>query len=266
MILKVTILGCGSSGGVPRLGGGWGACDPANPKNRRRRCSILVERKTSDVAACTRVLVDTCPDLREQLLDLQVDRLDAILITHSHADHIHGMDDVRPLVIHNRQRIDIYMDKATSDVVKHGFGYIFETPPDSQYPPLLSEKRLVAGMSVQLQGAGGALEALPFRVHHGEIDALGYRFGNLAYSPDFNAIPDESLDALQGLDVWIIDALRYMRHPSHVSLSEALEWIARLKPRRAILTNMHNDLDYETLRRTLPTGVEPGFDGMVVEF
>ena len=265
MSLAITILGCGSSGGVPRLGSGWGACDPAHPRNRRRRCSILVEKSGGEGANPTRLLVDTSPDLREQLLALEVERLDAILLTHSHADHIHGMDDVRPLVIHNRQRIDIYMDQATSDVVRHGFGYIFQTPPDSQYPPLLTEKRLMAGQPVTMPGPGGEIAVLPIRLDHGEIVSLGYRFGKLAYTPDVSMIPDGSLAALEGLDVWIIDALRYIRHPSHFSLAEALEWIAKLKPRRAILTNMHNDLDYDTLRRTLPPGVEPAFDGMRLE-
>ena len=263
MSLAVTILGCGSSGGVPRLGAGWGQCDPANPKNRRRRCSLFLEQ--SGAEGVTQVLVDTSPDLREQLLGQAVERLDAILITHSHADHIHGMDDVRALVIHNRKRIDIHMDTATSQVVRKGFGYIFETPPDSLYPPLLSEKRLVALQPVRLSGPGGEIEVLPFRLSHGEIDALGFRIGNLAYTPDLNAIPGESLAALEGLDIWIIDALRHTTHPSHFSLAESLEWIDRLKPRRAILTNMHTDLDYEALRQNLPTGVEPAFDGMRVE-
>ena len=265
MSLAVTILGCGSSGGVPRLGGGWGACDPENPMNRRRRCSILVEQSANNDSGITRVLVDTSPDLRQQLLDLEVDRLDAILLSHSHADHIHGMDDVRPLVIHNHKRIDLYMDQATSDVVKAGFGYIFETPPGSQYAPMLTEKRLQPGRGAALDGPGGVVDVMPFLVHHGEIDALGFRFGNIAYTPDLIDIPPESIAALEGLDVWIIDALRHIPHPSHFSLAQALEWVARMKPRRAILTNMHNDLDYETLRRQLPDGVEPGFDGMRVE-
>ena len=263
MSLALTILGCGSSGGVPRLGAGWGACDPANPRNRRRRCSVLLERTGAE--GITQVLVDTSPDLREQLLGQEVDRLDAILLTHSHADHIHGMDDVRALVIHNRKRIDIHMDQATSDVVHKGFGYIFQTPPDSLYPPLLTEKRLVALEPVRLSGPGGEIEALPFRLSHGEIDALGFRIGNLAYTPDLNAIPAESLHALENLDVWIIDALRHTAHPSHFSLGEALEWIGRLKPRRAVLTNMHTDLDYGALRAILPAGVEPAHDGMRIE-
>ena len=264
MSLAITILGCGSSGGVPRLAGGWGDCDPSNPKNRRRRCSILVER--GDMAgARTTILVDTSPDLREQLLGQGIDRLDGILVTHPHADHINGMDDVRPLVIHNRKRIDIHMDAGTSATVTAAFGYIFRTPDGSLYPALLNESRLADGQICEISGPGGMVSALPFRLNHGEIDALGFRFGDIAYTPDFKAIPEESLAALEHLDIWIIDALRHQQHPSHVSLSESLAWIARMKPRRAVLTNMHTDLDYETLRGTLPANVEPAFDGMRIE-
>ena len=265
MILALTILGCGSSGGVPRLGAGWGACDPQNPRNRRRRCSILVERSDVASGAKTQVLVDTSPDLRQQLLEAGVDRLDAILMTHSHADHTHGIDDVRALVIHNHARIDMYMDADTSNVVTKAFSYIFETPGHSLYPSLLNEKRLVAGQPVVIEGLGGPITALPFRLAHGEIDALGFRFGDIAYTPDFKSVPPDSLAALANLDLWIIDALRHAPHPSHISLGEALDWIARMKPRRAILTNLHTDLDYETLRQSLPPHVMPAYDGMRIE-
>ena len=263
MSLTVTILGCGSSGGVPRVGQGWGACDPAEPKNRRRRCSILVER--TGAAGRTSVLVDTSPDAREQLIDARVTRLDAILMTHAHADHTHGIDDVRPLVILNRRRIDMYMDLATSATVNAAFGYIFKSPPGSNYPALLNERRLVPGELCTLEGPGGALEAMPFTLRHGEIDALGFRFGNIAYTPDVITIPDAALPHLEGLDCWIIDALRYTRHPSHFSLDEALEWIARMRPKRAVLTNLHNDLDYARLKADVPAHVDVAFDGMVVE-
>ena len=263
MSLTVTILGCGSSGGVPRVGQGWGACDPANPKNRRRRCSIYVERRAAD-GARTRVLVDTSPDLREQLLDLGVDGLDAILMTHSHADHTHGMDDVRPLVIKAKARIALHMDEATAAVVHRTFPYIFESPPGSLYPPLLDDKRIHSGEPIALAGPGGPIAATPFTLHHGEIDALGYRVDAIAYTPDLNAIPDASLRHLEGLDLWIIDALRHTRHPSHFSLGEALAWIERMKPKRAVLTNLHTDMDYADLSRSLPANVEPAYDGMVL--
>ncbi len=265
MTHAVTILGCGSSGGVPRVGQGWGACDPANPRNRRRRCSICVDR-IGDDGARTRVLVDTSPDLREQLLDLGVEGLDAILMTHPHADHTNGIDDVRPLVIKSRHRIAMHMDGATSAVVRRAFAYIFETPAGSLYPPLLDEVRVHAGVPISVEGPGGAIEAVPFKVHHGEIDALGYRFGAFAYTPDLNAIPETSVHHLQGLDLWIVDALRYAPHPSHFSLDETLDWIARLTPRRAVLTNLHTDMDLEALAARLPAGIVPAFDGMVLTF
>jgi phosphoribosyl 1,2-cyclic phosphate phosphodiesterase len=258
---SVTILGCGSSGGVPRVGQGWGACDPNDPRNRRRRCSILVAQEAAD-GGTTQVLVDTSPDLREQLLDAAVTRLDAILLTHEHADHTHGIDDVRPLVIKARHRIDLYMDEVTSAVLRNRFSYIFETPKNSLYPPLLDEKRLKSGSACKIGGAGGPIEFLPFRLVHGDIDALGFRFGDIAYSPDVNAIPEESRSYLEELDVWIVDALRYTPHPSHFCLAETLDWIAKLKPKRAILTNLHTDLDFEHLRRELPANIEPAFDGM----
>lgn len=264
MSLSITILGCGSSGGVPRVGQGWGACDPSEPRNRRRRCSILVTRHGAD-GGRTQVLVDTSPDLRQQLLDLEVDRLDAILLTHSHADHTHGIDDVRPLVIKQKTRIALHMDEPTAAVVRRAFAYIFETPPGSHYPPLLDEQRVKPGVPVTVEGPGGAIRATPFPVAHGEIDALGYRFGDIAYTPDLNAIPEDSVRFLEGLDLWIVDALRYTRHPSHFSLEETLGWIARLKPRRAVLTNLHTDMDFAGLSARLPAGVEPAFDGMTIE-
>ena len=263
MPLAFTILGCGSSGGVPRVGQGWGACDPENPKNRRRRCSLLVEKTAG--AGRTTVLVDTSPDLREQLLDAGVNRLDGVIFTHEHADHTHGIDDLRPLAIVQRQRIDIYADLRTSEFLHRRFSYCFKTPEGSEYPPILKEHRIEAGKPAKIEGAGGAVETLPFELRHGHAPALGLRFGGLAYTPDVSSVPDESLEALQRLDVWIIDALRQRPHPSHFTVEEALEWIARMRPRRAILTNLHTDLDYETLRHTLPPHVEPAYDGMRIE-
>ena len=263
MSFSVTILGCGSSSGVPRVGQGWGACDPKNPRNRRRRCSVLA-RRANEAGQTTQVLVDTSPDLREQLLALDIAYLDGILMTHSHADHTNGIDDVRPLVIQQKKRIEIHMDDATASVVKRAFSYIFETPQGSAYPPLLTARLMTDGGRITVEGPGGAIEALPFRLHHGEIDSFGYRFGGIAYSPDLNAIPDTSVPALENLDVWIVDALRYKKHPSHFCLEETLAWIERLRPRRAILTNLHTDMDFETLRTKLPPGVQPAYDGMIV--
>ncbi len=261
---RVVILGCGSSGGVPRVGGDWGECDPANPRNNRRRCSILVERTGAD--GVTSVLVDTSPDLRDQLLGAGTTRLDGILITHSHADHTHGIDDVRPLVIRMKKRIDIHMDDVTSEALHARFGYVFQTPVGSNYPPLLNTRRLEHGKLATIAGPGGDVSAIPFRLDHGDMEALGFRIGRMAYTPDVIGIPDISTPYLEDLDLWIIDALRYTSHPSHFSVEDALGWIARMKPRRAILTNLNPDLDYERLRAELPPGVTPAFDGLSVEF
>jgi phosphoribosyl 1,2-cyclic phosphate phosphodiesterase len=264
MTLRLTILGCGSSAGVPRVGVGWGACDPTNPKNRRRRCSVLVEQIGPDGAATT-VLVDTTPDLRDQLLGADVRRLDAVLYTHEHADHIHGIDDLRPLAIVMRQRIPVYADRMTSELLQMRFGYCFETPAGSGYPPILKMGHVQAGVTTAVAGPGGSVEALPFRMIHGDIDAFGFRFGNIAYAPDVSLMPEESLQYLQDLDMLIIDALRYTPHPTHFSVSEALELIDQVKPRRAILTNLHTDLDYERLRGELPSHIEPAYDGLQIE-
>jgi len=263
MSVTVTILGCGSSGGVPRVAQGWGVCDPANPRNRRRRCSILVEQTGPE--GVTRVLVDTSPDLREQLIDARVKHLDAILMTHGHADHTNGIDDVRPLVLHMRRKLDIHMDEQTSKVVKRAFGYIFDMPEGSQYPPLLHDRRIRAGHAVHIEGAGGVLEAMPLRLDHGEIESLGFRFGNVAYTPDVKTIFPETFSHLEGLDLWIIDALRYTSHPTHFSLDEALDMIKLFRPRRAILTNLGSEVDYAVLRTELPDNVEPAHDMMRVQ-
>lgn len=260
MSLTFTILGCGSSGGVPRVGQGWGACDPANPRNRRRRCSLLVERKGPN--GTTVVLVDTSPDLREQLLDAGVEALDAVLFTHAHADHTHGIDDLRPLTMVQRRRIDVFTDEETSRALHARFGYCFQTPPGGAYPPILTDHRFHEGREITVDGPGGPITALPFRQRHGDIDSFGFRFGGVAYSSDVNGFPENSLLYLKNLDVWIIDALRETPHPSHFTVKEALDHVALLKPRRAILTNLHTDLDYGCLERTLPGDIEPAFDGL----
>jgi phosphoribosyl 1,2-cyclic phosphate phosphodiesterase len=263
MTFRFTILGCGSSMGVPRPALGWGACDPKNPKNRRRRTSLLAERHGPK--GSTRVLVDTSPDLREQLLDANVDWLDGVLMTHEHADHCHGIDDLRALFVKKRRRLDMYLGEATSRTMRARFGYCFETPPGSEYPPIVNGHPLVAGQAVTIDGEGGPITALPILQQHGDIPSLGFRFGGFGYSCDLSGMPDESAAALAGLDVWVVDALRYAQHPSHLSLSDALGWIERLKPKRAILTNLHSDLDYETLRKALPPHIEPAYDGITVD-
>jgi phosphoribosyl 1,2-cyclic phosphate phosphodiesterase len=263
MTLRFTILGCGSSGGVPRPALGWGVCDPNNPKNRRRRTSLLVERRTPD--GVTRILVDTSPDLREQLLGAEVDWVDAVLFTHEHADHTHGIDDLRGLFINRRKRVPVWLDERVSRIMHGRFGYCFAPPPGSEYPPICREHRMQAYETITVEGQGGTITALPILQEHGDIPSLGFRFGSLAYSCDLSGLPADSVTALDGLSVWIIDALRDKPHPSHLSVSEALGWIERLKPRRAILTNLHSDLDYEELKRRLPAHVEPAYDDLTIE-
>jgi phosphoribosyl 1,2-cyclic phosphate phosphodiesterase len=267
MTFEVTILGCGSSTGVPRIGGSdgagdWGACDPANPKNRRRRCSILLNRHGE--GGSTNVLVDTSPDLREQLLQARCAKLDGVLITHDHADQTHGLDDLRVVAYGMRRRVDVYSDRFCLDSLLAKFGYAFATPEGSPYPPILTAHEIRTFEPFELNGAGGAIPVLPFPQQHGRIESLGFRFGSLAYSPDVSALSEEALAALAGIEVWILDALRHAPHPTHANVATALGWIARVRPARAILTNLHLDLDYETLKRELPPGVEPAYDGMTV--
>jgi len=259
--LRFTILGCGSSGGVPRLGGDWGDCDPTNPKNRRRRCSMLVER-ISD-AGTTRVLIDTSPDMREQLLSAGVGTLNGVVYTHSHADHMHGIDDLRQIVFNLRARLPVWADGPTQEALMGRFGYAFVQPEGSSYPAILDMHSIDGPIDVP--GPGGPITFTPFRAEHGTMDALGFRIGPLAYLPDVIEIPLESWPHLMGLDVWVLDALRRKPHPTHAHLALSLDWIARAKPRRAVLTNMHVDLDYDTLIGELPPGVTPAFDGMVIE-
>ena len=264
MTTTVTILGCGSSGGVPRLGDGpggiWGACDPANPLNRRRRCSVLIRQ--SGPGGETRVLIDTSPDLRAQLLDAGIGRLDAVVYTHAHADHVHGIDDLRMIVHNTRRRLPVWADGATTDDLIARFGYAFVQPAGSDYPPIC-DLNLIDG-PVTINGAGGPVQLVPLRVTHGNIDALGFRIGDLCYMPDVSAIPDAVWPALEGLGTWVIDALRPAPHPSHAHLDLTLSWIARARPARAVLTNMHIDLDHGQLLATLPEGVIPAHDGLTL--
>ena len=258
--LRYTILGCGSSGGVPRLGGLWGDCDPEEPRNRRRRCSMLVEREGPE--GTTSVLIDTSPDMRSQLLDSGTGRLDGVVYTHSHADHVHGIDDLRMIVFNMRARVPVYADGATQNALLGRFGYAFVQPEGSPYPPILDLRSIDGAFAID--GPGGEIPFLPFEVNHGSMDALGFRIGGLAYLPDVIKIPDEALPALEGLDCWVIDALRRKPHPTHFCLDQALEWIERMQPRRAVLTNMHFDLDYATLEAETPDHITPAYDGLVI--
>ncbi len=260
--LTFTILGCGSSGGVPRLGGNWGACDPSNPRNSRRRCSLLVELNSDE--GSTRVLIDTSPDLRSQLLDAGVGTLDAVVYTHAHADHVHGIDDLRMIVFNTRRRLPVWADAPTRGSIMSRFGYAFEQPAGSTYPPIL-EMNPIEG-DVAIDGAGGTVLLRPFAVRHGRIDALGFRIADVAYLPDVSEMTSEGWSLVDDLDCWILDALRRDPHPTHAHLERSLEWIEQAAPRRAILTNMHIDLDHATVAAETPDHVSPAYDGMTISY
>ncbi|MGB0960276.1 MAG: MBL fold metallo-hydrolase [Halocynthiibacter sp.] len=258
---RFTILGCGSSGGVPRIGDIWGQCDPQNPKNRRLRCSLLVERVSG--TGTTRVLIDTSPDMREQLIKTKIDHLDAVVYTHAHADHMHGLDDLRQLVFLSRKRLNVWADMPTQTDLYSRFGYAFVQPEGSAYPPICDMKIIEGPITVD--GAGGPITLTPLKVKHGRIDALGFRVANFAYLPDVSEIYDETWSLLEGLDMWVLDALRRDPHPTHAHLDLALQWIDHMAPKEAILTNMHIDLDHDDVARETPDHVSPAYDGRVIE-
>ena len=261
MSLSFRILGCGSSGGVPRLDGNWGDCDPSNPKNRRTRCSLLVQNKQE--SGTTNVLIDTSPDMRQQLIDANVTWLDAILYSHDHADQTHGIDDVRAMVYAKQKRIEVWMDAEPSKTLTNRFGYCFEQSAGTLYPAILRDNRIKKPyQDITVEGEGGTVTATPFRQIHGQIDSLGFRFGNIAYSSDISDIPKESTALLEGLDCWVVDALRRPPHPTHFHLEKTLAEIERFKPKQAILTNLHVDMDYAQLCNELPKNIIPAYDGL----
>jgi phosphoribosyl 1,2-cyclic phosphate phosphodiesterase len=265
--LEITILGCGSSGGVPRADGNWGDCDPAEPKNFRTRCALLVRRLGEgppNPAQETTVLVDASPELRIQTAKAGVKRVDAVLLTHDHADQVHGLDDVRAFYLRQQARIPCWMDAATDATMMRRFGYIFEG--EGGYPAICDRAALPAhGAAWQVDGPSGAIPVTTFDQDHGGVRSVGYRFAGVAYSSDVVDLDDAAFAALQDLDVWIVDALRRRPHPTHAHLERTLGWIARVQPKRAILTNMHIDMDYEQLRGELPAGVEPAYDGLSLQ-
>lgn len=261
--MRVTILGCGSSPGVPRPNGDWGGCNRHNPKNRRLRASVLVERVGQ--AGTTTIVIDTSPDFRAQMLMADVRQIDAIVYTHAHADHIHGIDDVRSYVFSQGQMIPSYADAATASRLHEAFGYCFQTPQGSGYPPILIDRRIDAETPFDVDGQGGPLTFTPLMQRHGSIHSLGFRIGDLAYCPDVSAIPEATLARMHDLDVLIIDALQYREHPSHFSLAQSLAVIDELKPKRAFLTHMHIPLDYDVVMAETPDHVAPCHDGLVIE-
>lgn len=263
--LEFTILGCGSSGGVPRADGDWGACDPAEPRNRRSRCSLLVRRKSElEQRDWTTILIDTSPDLQSQTAAAGAKRLDAVLLTHDHADQVHGIDDVRAFFINQRRPIPCWMDAATRATMERRFDYVFKD--QNGYPAICSQRDLPAhGQAWSVDGPSGAIPILSFDQDHGGVRSVGYRIGPVGYCSDVVRLPPEAMAALAGVEVFIVDALRHRPHPTHATVAEALAWIAELKPKRGILTNMHIDLDYRTLAAELPPGVEPAHDGLRFE-
>ncbi len=259
--LCFTILGCGSSGGVPRLGGNWGACDPANPRNKRSRCSLLIQRFEND--GVTSVLIDTSPDMREQLLDAKIGALDAVVYTHEHADHLHGLDDLRMIVLSMKRRLPVYAGPRTKDMILQRFGYAFETPEGSPYPPILDMHDL--GRELVIEGAGGKIKITTFDVAHGNIDVRAIRVNNVLYTPDISALIGNSDHDLADIECWILDSLRYKEHPSHINVEQALALIEKHAPKSAILTNMHIDLDYDILNGETPQNVTPAYDGLQIK-
>lgn len=256
--LEVVILGSGSSGGVPRGDGDWGACDPAEPKNRRTRCSALVRRHGRD--GTTNVLIDTSPDLRQQMLAAEVKAVDAVLYTHDHADQTHGIDDLRVFAMRARRRIPAFMDAATRAALHGRFRYIFESMEG--YPAILEAHAVPPhGQAWSVDGPGGALPVVTFDQAHGPIRSVGYRLGSVAYSSDVSDLDEAAIEAVRGCGLWIVDALRFAPHPTHAHVDKTLDWIARAGVRRAVLTNLHIDLDYNDLSAILPANVEVAYDG-----
>jgi len=260
-VLEITVLGCGSSAGAPRADGAWGACDPAEPRNHRSRCSLMVRRKGEGPERETTVLIDTSPDLRLQTARAGARRLDAVLLTHDHADQVHGLDDVRAFFLNQQARIPAYMDAATRRTMRTRFGYAFVD--QHGYPAICEDRPLPAhGLGWAVEGPSGPIPVVTFDQDHGSVRSVGYRFGDVAYSADVVGLDERAFAALAGVKVWIVDALRWRRHPTHANVDQALAWIERVKPQRAILTNLHIDLDYGALAAQLPPGVEPAYDGL----
>lgn len=262
---RFTILGCGSSPGVPRPNGDWGACDPNNPKNKRYRSSLLVERIHHVTEKKTTVVIDTGPDFRSQMIDAHVNHLDAALYTHAHADHIHGIDDLRSYALAQKCLIDIYADKFTLEHLKNAFGYCFQTPKVSSYSPILKANLINEDSQFVIQGQGGTIIVNTHLQFHGTIYSLGFRIGNVAYCTDVSKFPEHTLPKLMNLDVLIIEALQFETHPSHLSVDQALEWIEYLKPKQAILTHMDRSLDHDKIVNYIPSHVKPAYQGLIFE-
>lgn len=255
--MRITVLGCGSSGGTPLVGAtGWGACDPSEPKNRRRRPSILVEKGE------TVLLVDTSPDLREQLIDARVLSLDAVLYTHAHADHVHGLDDIRSFNYHRQGAIDAWGSVQALEILQERFAYAFEPYPSPRprfFRPCLTPQVIEGPFAV------GDIDIIPFEQVHGSMPSLGFRFGDFAYSTDAHSLDERAFKVLEGVKYWVVDCLSETPHPTHSHLSQTLEWIERVGPERAWLTHLSHTMDYATLAAKCPPGVAPSHDGLVID-
>jgi len=265
--LEVVILGCGSSGGVPRADGAWGACDPADSRNRRTRCSLMVRRPSDDRGPerWTTLVVDASPEFRLQTAAAGAKRLDALLMTHDHADQSHGIDDIRAFAQRQRAKIPCHADAATTANLLRRFGYIFRG--EASYPPIADLVRIPDhGAPWSIDGPSGPIPVASFDQDHGEVRSVGYRFGPVAYSSDVLNLDEAAFSALEGVRLWIVDALRYAPHPTHAHVERTLGWIKRVRPERAVLTNLHIDLDYAELSGRLPPGVEAAWDGLAFEF
>ena len=270
MTLKVTILGCGSSGGVPRVGNDWGVCDPKEPKNRRTRCSLLVEQweggKEPPNEDKTVILIDTSPDVREQLLKAKVTHIDAVLYTHDHADQSHGIDDLRAIAYRMRKQIPVFMDAPTKDNLFNRFRYCFEMPEGRVHPPILDlQPSFKASDHVSISGSGGDIDIDVLGLSHGPVPSSGFKFNNqLSYTPDVWDIDDDMLDLISGSKIWIVDALRYNPSPTHAHVDKSLMWQARIAVPNIILTNLHVDMDYAILSKELMSSQSLAYDGRVI--
>lgn len=264
---KVVILGCGSSCGVPRPNQDWGNCDPSEPKNRRRRSSILIEQYSpNDLNNKTSIIIDTSADFSHQLIDTSVKEISAVIYTHAHADHTHGIDDLRSFALAQKNKIPIYAEKQTLEILNRTFGYCFKTPHGSNYPPILEANEIFFDQEFNISGKGGEISFIPFIQPHGSINSVGLRIGkDFAYCTDISAVNQYIMEHIAQVDTLIIDALQYKPHPSHLSVSEVLNVVEIVKPNKVYLTHMHNTLDYVTLKKELPSFIEPAYDNLSIE-
>jgi len=252
--VRITILGCGSSGGVPLIGNNWGVCDPRDPRNRRMRVSILVEEGD------TVILVDTSPDMREQMLIHNVQKLTAVLYTHAHADHCHGIDELRSVNWLIKKPVDVYADPATLDELQRRFDYIFRgNRPETFTSPSINAHLINGPFAI------GSVRIVPFGQDHGYSRSLGFRFNDFAYSTDVKALDEGAFTALRGVKAWVVDAIREEPHHTHSHLAQTLEWIKIVRPERAWLTHMNEQTDYMKTAAKCPPGVSPAHDGLIIE-